>query len=396
MSTWNTPGQIIACVCLLVLNPPMSARIPDFSDFDHRARSGGRLSVVFLGGSLTWGAQATDPQLTSYRALTSRRLEDTYPAAHFRFWDAAIGGTGSQLAAFRLERDVLSRKPDLVFLDFTVNDGPYAPDADKLAAYESLVRRLVQAGVPVVQALFAVKKDVAPGAMPRPLDGEHRAIAEAYGVPTGDAVTLMRGRVAGGVTDPEMLWPVPPDVTHPGDEGYALYAEAVWAAFAKAVEEKRAGRSPGPMLNADTYMTVNRARLSGLGTLPAGWTTGKPHRGAVAYDFVMSRWLDDVTIATGADAAPLRLVVRGTNVLLFGESTPLSGNYEVRIDGGEAKTYSAGATNGNMRYFQMIALGLVADREHVIEITPRLGVGQELRIESVCVAGAPAQVFIRF
>jgi acyl-CoA thioesterase I len=37
-----------------------------------------------------------------------------------------IGGTGSQFAAFRLERDVFARKPDLVFIDFTINDDAYA------------------------------------------------------------------------------------------------------------------------------------------------------------------------------------------------------------------------------------------------------------------------------
>ncbi|HEY9247965.1 MAG TPA: GDSL-type esterase/lipase family protein, partial [Rariglobus sp.] len=167
---------------LLVINSTQAA--PSFSDFDQRAHKGERLSVVFFGGSLTWGAQATDPQLTSYRALTSRKLEETYPDAHFRFWDAAIGGTGSQLGAFRLERDVLSRKPDLVFLDFTINDNPYAePDPDRLAAYEAIVRRLVSSGIPVVQAIFAAKKDVLPNPPPRPLDAAHRAIAAAYGLP---------------------------------------------------------------------------------------------------------------------------------------------------------------------------------------------------------------------
>lgn len=366
-----------------------------FASFERRAESGETLSVVFLGGSLTWGAQATDPMLTSYRALTSRKLEERYPAAHFRFWDAAIGGTGSQLAAFRLERDVLARKPDLVFLDFTINDDPYSsPQPDRLASYESLVRRLVTAGVPVVQAIFAAKVDVSTTPKVRPLDAEHKAIAAAYGLPTGDAVTLMRAKVAGGEATADELWDAPPDVTHPGDKGYALYAAAVWSAYERAVSEKMICRVPPRMLHADTYMTVNRVRLSSLGALPAGWTVGKPHRNAVAFDFIMSRWADDMTIAKGTEAAPLRLMVRGNSVLLFGDGTPISGRYEVRIDGGEPKTYDPGknAKNGNFRHVQFIAEGLASDVEHLIEITPVLADGQELRIESVCVAGAPATV----
>jgi hypothetical protein len=148
------------------------------------------------------------------------------------------------------------------------------------------------------------------------------------------------------------------------------------------------------MLHADTYMTVSRARLSSLGALPEGWGGGKPHRNAVAFDFVMSRWADDMTIAQGSKAAPLTLKVRGKNVLLFGDGTPISGRYEVRVDGGEAKIYEPGknAKGGNFRHVQFIAQDLAADREHVIEITPLLADGQELRIESVCVAGAPASV----
>ena len=45
----------------------------------------------------------------------SRYLEQRYPKAHFRFVDASVGGTGAMLGVFRLERDVLSRQPDLVF-----------------------------------------------------------------------------------------------------------------------------------------------------------------------------------------------------------------------------------------------------------------------------------------
>lgn len=368
-----------------------------FFDFDRRARKGERLTIVFFGGSLTWGAQATDPQHTSYRALTSRKLEETYPEAHFRFWDAAIGGTGSQLGVFRLERDVISRKPDLVFLDFTINDDPYAePDPDRLAAYEALVRRLVSSGIPVVQAIFAAKQDVLPNPSRRPLDTAHQAIAVAYGLPSANAVALMRERVLAGTADAETLWPMTPDVTHPGDEGYALYAEAVWAAFTKAVAEKRVVRCPDHMIHADTYLTSRRVRVSELGELPRGWVAARPNRHAAAYDFVMSRWLDGVTKASGPEVAPLRLIIRARNVLLFGEGTPSSGCYEVRLNGGKPQIYDAGASarSGNLRYVEIIGQGLDPTKSHTLEIQPRLQEGQELRLESICIAGEPASVAV--
>ena len=364
----------------------------DFLAFDQRARDGVPLSVVFLGGSLTWGAQATNPQDTSYRALVGNKLLDKYPKAHFQFWDAAIGGYGSQLAAFRLERDVFSRKPDLVFLEFTVNDGPYpVPDPGRLAAYESLVRRLVQAGIPAVQVILPTKKDVGANPPARPLDAKHKEIAAAYGLPVGDAVDLAQQRVTNGKTTPDLLWDVPEDPTHPGDAGYALYAEAAWDAFQRAVSGNMRCRLPEKMLHADTYMKVNRCRLSSFSALPDGWQIGKPHRSAIAFDFVCSRWMDDLAIAK-SDAAPLLLQFQASTVMLFGEMTKDSGSYQVRVDGGEPKAFSAKCAEGNMRLVQMIAEGLDPARAHKIEIIPTLKTGEELRIESVCVAGAPATV----
>ncbi len=367
---------------------------PGMASFDRRARSGERLSVVFLGGSLTWGAQATDPQLTSYRARISRMLEDEYPAAHFKFWDAAIGGTGSPLAAFRLDRDVISRSPDLVFLDFTVNDGPQN-DADKSAAYESLVRRLIQRKTPVLVAMFGAERDILESS-PRPIEASHRAIAAAYQLPLADAAALIRQEVQSGRVDTRALWPIPNDRTHPGDEGYRLYAQSVWEAYQAAVHQSMPCRMPSAMLNADTYMTVNRWRISSSDKLPSGWAADTPSRTAVSYDFMMSRWLDDVSVASSGDGGqphPLLLTIRGRNVFLFGEAGPDSGRFQIRIDGGAPSIHDLAALgrHGNTRYFGTLASGLDGG-EHTLELTPILEPGQCLRLESICLAGASATI----
>lgn len=100
-------------------------------------------------------------------------------------------------------------------------------------------------------------------------------------------------------------------------------------------------------------------------------------------------------IIAHAGASPLRLRVGGEVVLLFGEHTKTSGSYQVCVDGGESKTYSANCAEGNMRLVQMIAEGLDSRREHAITITPLLNQGEELRIESICVAGGQATVVLR-
>jgi lysophospholipase L1-like esterase len=379
-----------------------------FEAFDRRASAGETLTVVFFGASLTWGANATDPMTTSYRARAAERFETAYPQARFRFFDAAIGGTGSQLGVFRLDRDVLRRKPDLVFLDFSANDDIMSTTPETLASYEAIARRLVaEAGVPVVPVMFPFQWNVTGGTTAGMVRRDaHLAIAKAYHAPCGDAISLIIERIKAGKTTAEALWDT--DGVHPGDEGYKLFAEAAWTAYMDGVNRLNACRAPDKMLYADTYMHQSRVRLTtlfGAGHLPAGWQAGKPQRTSSCLDMQMSRWLDDLLVARGASAAPLQLRFHGSMVMLFGESTTKSGFFRAIIDGKTMERVEGGKTTdlfnagglgqmmGNTAHLSpVIAAGLDPATGHTLELVPRLAPDQELRIESICVAGGQATV----
>lgn len=365
--------------------------------------------MVFFGASLTWGANATDPQQTSYRARIGQRLEKEYPAAHFKFWDAAIGGTGSQLGVFRFERDVLARKPDLVFLDFSANDDINSANPETLASYESLVRRIiVDAHAPVVPVILPFMWDIEKGKADGMLRRDaHLKIAAAYHAPVGDAIELALRRVKAGTVKIGQLWPV--DGVHPGDLGYELFADAAWDALKKGIDEKMVCEVPEKMLYAQTYMTNARVRISSLTPLPAGWKVGAPHVVAAYFDMLMSRWLDDEVIASSKSGEIKRLSARfkASIVMLFGESTLSSGKYHVYIDGQLVKhtagkqmieEFDAGdlgkRVGGNAHHAQVLAEGLDAAVEHTLEIEPIIDpkVEQEWRFESICVAGGAAKV----
>lgn len=375
----------------------MSARAASFEDFDRRARAGEALNVVFLGGSLTWGAAATDPMQTSCRARIGKKLQEFYGNWRIAPHDAAIGGTGSHLGVFRLDRDVLRHKPDLVFVEFAVNDHPFAIHPGRLEAYEAIIRRLVQAGIPVVQGLLAVKQDLyTPPKEERVLDPEHKKISKAYNTGLGDTVALMREKVAKGEAKPEELW-WPFDGTHPNDKGYALYAEAMWAGFRQAVDEKRVCRAPEKMLHPDTFTHLVRKKVSEL-PLPEDWEVGIPTPWGVAFDFYMSRWFDDVVIARHG-AAPLRVVFDGSFVQLFGEATEKSGKVRILIDdhplqGDGIRDGVLDAKGNGMHLVRVLAENLDPSHPHTLDIVPLLEKDQEFRLESICVAGGAATVAI--
>lgn len=407
-----------------------AARGASLADFDRRAREGERLTVVFFGASLTWGANATDHANTSYRARMAERMEAKYPQAHLRFHDGAIGGTGSQLGVFRVEHDVLRWKPDLVFLDFSANDDIHNDDPETLASYEAIMRRLIaDHGVPVIPVIFPFKWNVDAGStngMKRLT--AHLALSRAYGTVAGDAISLAIARVKSGEITTAQVWDT--DGVHPGDDGYRLFADAAWAAFEDAVSRKLVCRAPAKMVYADTYMRANRALLSkvcGAGALPAGWQAGKPYLTALNYDWLMSRWLYDVTVANNsspvldeagkpvkgedgkpriayAAPAPLRFKVNASAVLVLGEASGKSGGFRVLIDGtpvtgkqGQPKdsdVFNANPFGGNAFLVKEVARGLDTTVDHTVEIVPVLAADkeQELRLESLCVAGGKATV----
>ena len=71
---------LIILATLTAFAPSLCAASPDFADFDRRARSGERLSVVFFGASLTWGANAS--KLVSRSEMPEARTVGRGGVAH--------------------------------------------------------------------------------------------------------------------------------------------------------------------------------------------------------------------------------------------------------------------------------------------------------------------------
>lgn len=129
----------------------------------------------------------------------TRWLREKYPSTAITFYDAAIGGTGSQLGMFRLERDVLSRKPDLVFLDFTVNDWAEGTDPQALGSYERIVRELLANKVMVMPVLMMFRGHAEKPDAPLPARHQaHLKLADAYSLPSANTVPYASKKSAPG------------------------------------------------------------------------------------------------------------------------------------------------------------------------------------------------------
>lgn len=108
------------------------------SDVFQKAQNGEDITVAYIGGSITEGYNAGTTEF--YAKTCTDLLQGYFPDITVTGVNAGISGTPSLLGNLRLERDVLSADPDIVFVEFAVNDGQ---EADYKNAYESLVRTLL-------------------------------------------------------------------------------------------------------------------------------------------------------------------------------------------------------------------------------------------------------------
>lgn len=380
--------------------------MPTVADFAARAEKHEPLSVVFLGGSLTWGANSSDPGTTSYRGRMMTWLREKYPLTPLHFHDAAIGGTGSSLGLFRIDRDVLAKKPDLVFLDFTVNDGIGDVDAHAIATYERVLRDIRSSGAAVIPVLMCLHAQIAAPEEKIPARyAAHQKIAAAYGLIPADTLRTARAAVAAGRYTADQLYPIGKDRTHPDDAGYGLFFEAARDAYIKAAASSSPAPIPENFVTEDRYPHRRRNVLVDT-TLPAGWKRALTYRTSMWFDGLSSRWIGDVACASPG-AAPLETTFRGSYVGLFGERSLNTPSFRVWIDGKpipqggskasdpelwniDTRRYaSPEAGAGNLFAWTTLAKDL-ADGEHTLKIEPVFTEAvplAELRIESICSAG---------
>ncbi len=205
------------------------------------------------------GAGASKSSETSYRALTTKWFRDTFPQAKITEVNAAIGGTGSDLGAFRCRKDLLDHHPDLVFVEFAVNDAGTKPALIE-ASMEGIVRQIWRAN-PSADIVFLYTVTKSSGAIydrgetPGSIVVDEK-VAAAYRIPSINIGKPLWQQVHDGkATWAELL----PDNTHPNDTGYrdlrGRITEFLAAAYARqeamtACRGYRPAISPFPLENA--------------------------------------------------------------------------------------------------------------------------------------------------
>lgn len=181
-----------------------------------RAAKGESLVIGFLGGSITQGSLSSTPK-TCYAYLVYEWWKKSFPNAAFSFVNGGIGGTTSHYGGARAWKDVLCYRPDIVTVDFSVND-----DANEFfeETYEGTLRRLLAApSAPAVVVLNNVFYDTGKNAQ-----DYHNRIADHYGIPHVSIKDTVYPDVESGKI---VRADITPDNLHPNDKGHRLVADEI-------------------------------------------------------------------------------------------------------------------------------------------------------------------------
>ncbi len=199
-----------------------------------KARRGDPVVIAFIGGSITQGYSAKPEG--SYAAGFVEAFKAAYApegGKNVSYVNGGMGGTPSTVGMVRYKREILdkaSSPPDIVVVEFAVNDGD---DPTGGASYESLVRGiLLEPQAPAVILLFSVFRSH------WNLQERLATVGEAYSLPMvsiRDAVVpeLETGRIS----HDEFFR----DQYHPSEYGFKIMADCLSHFAAKAVSSPRIG-----------------------------------------------------------------------------------------------------------------------------------------------------------
>ncbi len=209
-----------------------------------KTHRGTPLRVVALGGSITQAG----------KGWVGQWLQERFPDTVVSMVNAGMSGTGSELGVFRLERDVISFQPDLVLIEFAVNDDSRG-DEIVIRCLESIVVRLKE--LPHAPAIVFIQAAAQDGSNRI----RHQKVAAHYGLLNID----LQSAVDAHLLKEDLPWETFfKDKVHPNEAGHAFYTQVIARALEPYLQKSR-----------ETSGSIGKASLPAPLSQQALWLDGR-------------------------------------------------------------------------------------------------------------------------
>lgn len=322
-----------------------------------KAANGEEITICYLGGSITNGSLAEPKEDHCYAYLSTQWWIDTFPNAKINYINAGIGGTDSYLGLSRVDNDVLQYNPDLVIVEFSVND-KYEWNKE---TYESLLRNiLLSDSEPAVIALLLTTADL------QDMSYNHSEIASYYSVPVISYSNFLNDSICQGYISWDQVGNE--DGIHPNNGGHAVIAYMLNNFLQKVV------------LNMEEYLseeyyvaneTITACRYENSHLIYADELNITNNIGFTSSD--MGYYIPSAKGFTTDSNGSISFNITGKVISLFYiESIDESfGSFDVYVDGQLNNTINAYRANNPSDQIEYIIISKdTVSKEHQIDIVP--------------------------
>lgn len=192
-------------------------------------------NLVFHGHSVPTGYYTSRigvRTFDSYPFYTLKSLKDRYPYCVLNCIVTSIGGENSQAGSRRFTKTVLNHRPDVLFIDYSLNDRRLSLEEAR-SNWSRMIRKALARGIKVILLTPTpdLKEDIRD---PETLLARHaqmvRSLAETYHVGLVDSYSIFRQMALDGVDLKHYM----SQNNHPNEKGHRVVADAILEWFLDA------------------------------------------------------------------------------------------------------------------------------------------------------------------
>lgn len=189
------------------------------------------INLVFHGHSVPAGYFKTPVvnTLEAYPYQLLQELKSRYPYAVINIINTSIGGESSDKGAKRFETEVLVHRPDVLFIDYALNDRRIGLGLAR-TNWESMILKALELNIKVILVTPSPDQRVnitEPGNELELHAVQIRELAEKYGIGLADSYELFHQAVVSG----DSIVTYMSQVNHPNAKGHLLIANEIMKYF---------------------------------------------------------------------------------------------------------------------------------------------------------------------
>jgi hypothetical protein len=297
------------------------------------------VSMGFIGGSITAGAVVSREDLKFSSVLCAAVKKRFRNLKNVVEINAGYGGTPSRFGCSRASHDLLAFSPDLIVVEFSVNDFEVGDDAYIREVYEGLVRQCLsfREDVPVI-LLFMAKGDG------RNVQDLHAEVGSWYSLPM--------------ISYRDAVWPLVEsdfnywntffhDDPHPNDTGHRVCALLLSTYLKNAKDDPE-----DPVVKMPSFRYSNLYQNAGF-MLPgdtmialkqSSWTMNSPEEGRTGFSSVLEG--DSLVLQAYGDEMTFMIDKRPSD----------TSSIHVSVDGGAVEADLNNYFRASMRMFETVYL----------------------------------------